>query len=161
MTTDARPIVRVQDIVKDFRPGFGLKRHRVLHGVTFDVQPGEIFGFVGPNGAGKTTMLKLLMGLIRPTSGRATILGHDVGESEFRQDVGFLPENPYFYSFLTAREILDFYARLGGVPASERAQRVERLLGIVNRLVHAFDHVLEGFDEFFAVANVHGSINSA
>ncbi|MCR9097363.1 MAG: ABC transporter ATP-binding protein [bacterium] len=146
MTDRGNEIVRVRGIVKDFRPGFGLRRKRVLHGVTFDVQDNEIFGFVGPNGAGKTTTLKVLMGLIRPTEGGARILGCDVGESEFRHQVGFLPENPYFYPFLTAREILDFYARLSGVPASERAARVDRLLGVVN-LGHAMDARLRTFSK--------------
>ena len=87
-------IVRVDGVVKDFRPGFGLRRKRVLHGISFAVQEGEIFGFVGPNGAGKTTTLKILMGLIRPSAGRARVLGHDVGETAYRRQVGFLPENP-------------------------------------------------------------------
>lgn len=146
MTDRGNEIVRVQGVVKDFRPGFGLRRKRVLHGVTFDVQENEIFGFVGPNGAGKTTTLKILMGLIRPTEGRARILGSDVFESEFRHQIGFLPENPYFYPFLTAREILDFYARLSGVSASDRAQRVDRLLGVVN-LGHAMDARLRTFSK--------------
>ena len=146
MTDEREAIVRVCDVVKDFRPGFGLRRKRVLHGVTFDVHENEIFGFVGPNGAGKTTTLKVLMGLIRATEGSASILGCDVAESEFRHQVGFLPENPYFYPFLTAREILDFYARLSGVPASERARRVDQLLGTVN-LGHAMDARLKTFSK--------------
>jgi len=129
---ERREVVRVQGVVKDFRPGFGLRRKRVLHGVTFEVQEGEIFGFVGPNGAGKTTTLKILMGLIRPTEGSASILGCDVAESGFRNQIGFLPENPYFYPFLTAREILDFYARLCGVDSARRAARVDELLEVVN-----------------------------
>ncbi len=143
---DRSSIVHVEGIVKDFRPGFGLRRKRVLHGVTFDVREGEIFGFVGPNGAGKTTTLKVLMGLIQPTAGRASILGYDVRESGFRQQIGFLPENPYFYSFLTAREILDFYARLSGVPAGVREERVEQLLDRVN-LTHAMDARLRTFSK--------------
>lgn len=143
---DRREIVCVDGVIKDFRPGFGLRRKRVLHGVTFDVLDNEIFGFVGPNGAGKTTTLKILMGLIKPTEGSASILGSDVSESEFRHQIGFLPENPYFYPFLTAREILDFYARLSGVAASERAQRVDQLLGIVN-LGHAMDARLKTFSK--------------
>jgi len=131
MSATAPPIVRIQDIVKDFRPGLGLKRRRVLHGISFAVREGEIFGFVGPNGAGKTTTLKVLMGLIRPTAGAATILGHDVGETSFRRHVGFLPENPYFYDFLTGREILGFYARLSGVPRSRLPSRVDALLAWV------------------------------
>ena len=146
MSFGSREIVRVEGVVKDFRPGFGLRRKRVLHGVTFEVLDNEIFGFVGPNGAGKTTTLKILMGLIRPTEGRASILGCDVEESKFRHQIGFLPENPYFYPFLTAREILDFYARLSGVAGSERARRVERLLDLVN-LGHAMDARLRTFSK--------------
>jgi ABC-2 type transport system ATP-binding protein len=126
--SERRPIVHVDGIVKDFRPGFGLRRKRVLHGISFDVREGEIFGFVGPNGAGKTTTLKILMGLIGATAGRARILGSDVRETAFRRHVGFLPENPYFYDYLTGREILRFYARLSGVPRSRREQRVGELL---------------------------------
>ncbi len=119
-------IVRVEELVKDFRPGFGLRRKRVLHGISFEVRRGEIFGFIGPNGAGKTTTLKILMGLIRATSGRASIMGHDVGETDFRRHVGFLPESPYFYDFLTGREILRFYGRLCGMRREER--RIDELL---------------------------------
>ena len=143
---DRRPVVCVRKLVKDFRPGFGLRRKRVLHDVTFDVHEGEIFGFVGPNGAGKTTTLKVLMGLIRATEGSASILGCDVQESEFRHQIGFLPENPYFYPYLTAREILDFYARLSGVSAGGRARRVEELLELVH-LGHAADARLRTFSK--------------
>ena len=139
-------IVHVCDVVKDFRPGFGLRKKRVLHGVSFNVHEGEIFGFVGPNGAGKTTTLKILMGLIRPTEGSASILGRDVAESEFRDQIGFLPENPYFYPYLTAREILDFYARLSGVASTGRAARVDELLEMVN-LSHAADARLRTFSK--------------
>ena len=122
---------------------------------------GEIFGFVGPNGAGKTTTLKVLMGLIRATSGGATILGHDVAETEFRRHVGFLPENPYFYDYLTGRETLEFYARLSGVPAAERARRVETLLDWVS-LTQAADARLRTYSKGMlqrvgiAQALVHG-----
>ncbi len=139
-------IVRVENIVKDFRPGFGLRRKRVLHGISFEVQEGEIFGFVGPNGAGKTTMLKILMGLIRADEGRASILGSDVGETAFRRHVGFLPENPYFYDYLTGRELLHFYARLSGVTADRRAGRVDALLCLVG-LSHASDARLRTYSK--------------
>ena len=143
---ERRQIVRVENVVKDFRPGFGLRRKRVLHGVTFEVFDGEIFGFVGPNGAGKTTTLKVLMGLIRPTEGTASILGRDVEESDFRDQIGFLPENPYFYPYLSAREILDFYARLCGVDSSRRAGRVEELLEMLH-LTHSADARLQTFSK--------------
>lgn len=128
-------IVQVDGLVKDFRPGFGLRRKRVLHGISFDVHRGEVFGFIGPNGAGKTTTLKVLMGLIRASAGRATILGHDVRETAFRHHVGFLPESPYFYDFLTGREILRFYGKLAGAH-DRRDRRVDELLDWVG-LSHA------------------------
>ena len=145
MSGETREVVRLDDVVKDFRPGFGLTRKRVLHGISFSVCEGEIFGFVGPNGAGKTTTLKILMGLVRATSGTASILGHDVGESDYRRHIGFLPENPYFYDFLTGREFLHFYARLSGVAAG-RADRVETLLQWVN-LVEAGDARLRTYSK--------------
>jgi len=123
-----REIVRVENIVKDVRPGFGVRKKRILHGISFSVKENEIFGFVGPNGAGKTTTLKVLMGLIRATSGEASILGHAVHETAFRREVGFLPENPYFYGYLSSREILRFYARLAGVERQRREARIEQLL---------------------------------
>ncbi len=144
--SEREAVVSVREIVKDFRPGLGLRTKRVLHGVSFDVHQGEIFGFVGPNGAGKTTTLKVLMGLIKATSGEASILGHDVNESAYRNHIGFLPENPYFYTYLTAREILDFYAKLTGVSADLRKQRVELLLDWVG-LTHAADARLRTYSK--------------
>ena len=129
-------IVTVEKVIKDFRPGFGLRKKRVLHGISLGVREGEIFGFVGPNGAGKTTTLKILLGLISASAGRATILGHDVQESGFRRQIGFLPENPYFHEFLTGREFLRFYARLASVPRGRREERIQELLGWVG-LSHA------------------------
>ena len=120
--------VHVEGIVKDFRPGFGLRTKRVLHGLSFQVPAGEIFGFVGPNGAGKTTTLKVLMGLVRPTAGSASILGCNVRTTESRRHVGFLPENPYFHDVLSGRELLHFHAKLAGVSRAARAKRVDLLL---------------------------------
>jgi ABC-2 type transport system ATP-binding protein len=142
----SEPVVWVRDIVKDFRPGFGIRKKRVLHGIGFSVARGEIFGFVGPNGAGKTTTLKILLGLIHATSGEASILGHGVNETAFRRQIGFLPENPYFYDFLTGREILAFYARLSGVPGSQRDRRVGDLLERVG-LAHAADARLRTYSK--------------
>jgi ABC-2 type transport system ATP-binding protein len=146
MTDDATQIVEVDGIVKDYRPGFGVRRKRVLHGVSFTVRQGEIYGFVGPNGAGKTTTLKVLIGLIRATAGSARILGCDVGRNDFRQHIGFLPENPYFYTYLTAREILRFYARLSGVDAARREARVGELIERVG-LEHAADARLRTYSK--------------
>jgi ABC-2 type transport system ATP-binding protein len=121
-------VIRVENVTKDVRPGFGLRKKRILHDISLSVEQGEIFGFVGPNGAGKTTTMKILMGLIRPTGGRATILGHEVGETAFHEEIGFLPEHPSFYDYLTGREILNFYARLSGMESAERRARVDLLL---------------------------------
>lgn len=139
-------VVKVDTLVKDFPPNFGFKAKRVLHGVSFEVYRGEIFGFVGPNGAGKTTTLKTLMGLIRPTEGRAEILGHDVRETDFRRHVGFLPEAPYFYDYLSGREFLRFYAKVCGVAASTRAARIDELLDWVG-LSHAGEARLRTFSK--------------
>ncbi len=128
MTSDPDVVVDVRDVCKDFPVGMGFRKKRVLDGISFQVRKGEIFGFVGPNGAGKTTTLKILMGLIRPTEGGAQILGHDVSETGFREHIGFLPENPYFYDYLTGREFLRFYAELCGVPRGERRGRIATLL---------------------------------
>jgi ABC-2 type transport system ATP-binding protein len=144
--TAGSEIVRVNGLVKDFRPGFGLRRKRVLHGISFGVRQGEIFGFIGPNGAGKTTTLKVLMGLIRPSAGEASILGHDVRETAFRRHVGFLPENPWFYDFLTGREFLRFYARVSGVARGAREARIAELLAKVG-LADAADQRLRTYSK--------------
>ena len=102
--------------------------YTAVQGLDLSVGKADICGFIGPNGAGKTTTLKILMGLIRADAGRASVLGHDVRETEFRRHVGFLPEAPYFYDHLTGREVLDFYARVCGVPKAPRARRIETLL---------------------------------
>jgi ABC-2 type transport system ATP-binding protein len=139
-------IVRVEGLVKDFRTGLGLKKRRVLHGISFEVRRGEAFGFIGPNGAGKTTTLKVLMGLIRASAGRAQLLGHDVGDSSYRRQIGFAPESPYFYDFLTGREILSFYARLCDVPQERIGARVDEVLAQVG-LSHAGDVRLRAYSK--------------
>ena len=109
--------------------GFWRKRPKcALSPLHLTVEEGEIFGFLGPNGAGKTTTLKLLMGLIFPTSGSARILGRDWTDPEVKAQIGFLPEQPYFYDHLTAHELLNYYAQLSGVPAKERSRRVKATL---------------------------------
>jgi ABC-2 type transport system ATP-binding protein len=92
------------------------------------VESGEIFGFLGPNGAGKTTTLKMLMGLIFPTGGSARILGLDMNDPKVKAQIGFLPEQPYFYDYLTAQELLDYYGQLSGMPSADRGKKVEAVL---------------------------------
>jgi ABC-2 type transport system ATP-binding protein len=123
------PAIHIQDLTKDYPVGFWRKRpYRALDRLTLNVEPGEVFGFLGPNGAGKTTTLKLLMQLVYPTSGTATILGRPVGDLDVRRRIGYLPENPYFYDNLTAEELLDYFAALFDMPRAERKARVTSLL---------------------------------
>lgn len=121
--------IETHELSKDFLTGFWRPRpYRALDRLTLSVDQGEIFGFLGPNGAGKSTTLKLLMQLIYPTSGSATILGRPAGELAVKQRVGFLPENPYFYDHLTAEELLTYFARLFGLRGADAAARVARVL---------------------------------
>src|SRR5207302_517879 len=101
---------------------------RALRPLHLAVEEGEIFGFLGPNGAGKTTTLKLLMGLVSPTAGSARILGIDANDPRVKAQIGFLPEQPYFYDYLTARELLEYCAHLSGVPARQHKRRVAAVL---------------------------------
>jgi ABC-2 type transport system ATP-binding protein len=121
--------IRTEGLTKDFSIGFWRPRpYRALDGLTLEVAKGETFGFLGPNGAGKTTTLKLLMQLIYPTSGIAEILGKPVGDVDVKRHIGYLPESPYFYDYLTAEELLDYFARLFGYGSVERRTRVSALL---------------------------------
>jgi ABC-2 type transport system ATP-binding protein len=123
---------------KSYKVGFWRKHERAaLSPLTLAVEEGEVFGYLGPNGAGKTTTLKLLMGLIYPTSGTATILGRPLDDPKMKTQIGFLPEQPYFYDHLTARELLTYLASLSGVPAGDRGRRVERVLDRVGIREHA------------------------
>ena len=124
-------VLKTEGLTKEYRTGFWRTRVRVLHDLNLEVHQGEIFGYLGPNGAGKTTTLKLLMGLIYPTAGRASILGRDVQDVAVKAQVGFLPENPYFYDYLTGREFLHFYGQLFGLPYRDRRQRIDELLDAV------------------------------
>ena len=124
--------VRLHDLTKDFTVGFWRPRpFRALHGVSLDVEPGEVLGYLGPNGAGKTTTLKLLMQLIYPTSGHAEILGRPAGDVEVKRRIGFLPETPYFYDNLTAEELLNYFARLFGYDAADARRRTSDMLDCV------------------------------
>src|SRR5262252_4458348 len=124
--------IEIDKLEKSYSVGLWRKRPRVaLRPLNLHVEESEVFGFLGPNGAGKTTTLKLLMGLVFPTAGSARILGMEVDDPIVKAQVGFLPEQPYFYDYLTAKELLEYYARLSGVPAKERTARVEKMLARV------------------------------
>jgi ABC-2 type transport system ATP-binding protein len=123
------PALATFELTKDFASGFWRKKpYRALDRLTLEVAPGEVFGFLGPNGAGKTTTLKLLMQLVFPTSGRAELLGQPIGDRSVKRRIGYLPEQPYFYDYLTAEELLSYFAALFGYRAADRRQRVDRLL---------------------------------
>jgi ABC-2 type transport system ATP-binding protein len=121
--------VRTEALTKHYPVGFWRPRSYVaLDALTLDVRQGEVFGFLGPNGAGKTTTLKLLMQLTYPSSGRAEILGKPVGDVSVKRRIGYLPENPYFYDYLSAEELLQYFAGLFGYGAADRRRLVATLL---------------------------------
>jgi ABC-2 type transport system ATP-binding protein len=121
--------IRAEALTKDFSVGFWRPRpYRALDGLNLDVGQGETFGFLGPNGAGKTTTLKLLMQLIFPTSGVAEILGRPAGDTAVKHRIGFLPESPYFYDYLTAEELLAYFASLLGIARVDARKRIASLL---------------------------------
>jgi ABC-2 type transport system ATP-binding protein len=121
--------IQIESLVKVFQVGFWKKRPvRALDDVTLRVEQGEIFGFLGPNGAGKTTTLKILMDLLRPTSGSTRILGEPSGSVSMRQRIGYLPENPYFYDYLTAEELLTYVGKLFGIRQPALSRKVTALL---------------------------------
>lgn len=130
--TDSNIVIEINNLTKDYEVGFlKKKRVRALDDLSLEVKRGEIFGFLGPNGAGKTTTLKLLMQLIYPTSGSARILGHSIADVSTRARIGYLPENPYFYDYLSGRELLEYTAALFGITPSEAEVRSNELLGQV------------------------------
>ena len=123
------PAIEILGLTKDYPVGFWRKRmRRSLDSLSLQVEEGEVFGFLGPNGAGKTTTLKLLMGLIFPTSGTARVRGRSIDGVSMHREIGYLPEQPYFYDYLSARELLDYYSRFHGFTSAERRLRVERSL---------------------------------
>jgi ABC-2 type transport system ATP-binding protein len=125
--TDAA--IQIENLTKDYPHGFlNLKTKRSLESLTMRIEEGEVFGFLGPNGAGKSTTIKLLVGLIFPTAGTAHILGKPISDISMHQDIGYLPEQPYFYDYLTAAELLDYFARFHDLRGADRRERVDRML---------------------------------
>lgn len=123
------PAIEILGLTKDYPVGFWRKRmRRSLDNLTLQVEEGEVFGFLGPNGAGKTTTLKLITGLIFPTAGTARVRGRSIDDVGMHREIGYLPEQPYFYDYLTARELLDYYGHFANFSKAERRERVARLL---------------------------------
>jgi len=140
--------IRTEGLTKHYTVGFWRPRPYVaLDGLSLEVAPAEIFGFLGPNGAGKTTTLKLLMQLVYPTSGAAWILGKPVGDLDVKRRIGYLPENPYFYDYLTAREFLSYCGQLFGQDRHARERRTADLLTRVNLEKKSWDRQLRKFSK--------------
>jgi len=142
------PVIEINNLIKDYEVGFWRKRKvRALDGVSLTVEPHQVFGFLGANGAGKTTTLKLLMRLIFPTGGSARILGCDISDISMHERIGYLPENPYFYDYLTAREFLNYCGELFGLDQTIRAKRTDQLLVRVNLDRKSWDRQLRKFSK--------------
>src|ERR1700681_3856993 len=121
--------IDIVGLEKTYSVGFWRKKPKcALKPLHLRIEEGEIFGFLGPNGAGKTTTLKMLMGLVYPTAGSAQILGMEINDPRMKAQIGFLPEQPYFYDYLTAGEFLNYYAQLSGVAAGDRERKVREVL---------------------------------
>lgn len=139
--------IRIEGLTKVFNPGWiGKSSVKTLTGLSLTVKKGEIYGFLGPNGSGKTTTIKILMGLMRADSGTAEVFGLPVGSKEARRRVGFLPEGPYFYNYLTAQEFLMFYGHLAGLHHKTLLHRIDALLELVG-MTHARHRQLRKFSK--------------
>lgn len=146
MKMTCEQIVRIEHLSKVFRVGFWGRRVTAVDDLSLEVQQGEIYGFLGPNGAGKTTTIKMLMGLIYPSSGAASLFGRPIGDQIAKAKVGFLPESPYFYDYLTSREFLRFYGHLFGLLGRTLEKRIDELLELVG-MTHARDLQLRKFSK--------------
>jgi ABC-2 type transport system ATP-binding protein len=143
MTT---PAVRIENLTKIFPVPLRRQRVTAVRNISFEVRPGEVYGLLGPNGSGKSTTLKILLGLVTPNQGRAIIFGQDSRDYHSRRDVGFLPENPYFYKFLTAAETLRFYGKVCGMGGTILNKRIDELIHLVG-LEDARDRRIGGFSK--------------
>jgi ABC-2 type transport system ATP-binding protein len=142
----SQPAVALAGITKVFPVPFQRRSVVAVRDLDLEVAPGQIYGLLGPNGSGKSTTLKIILGLVTPTRGRAQIFGRDSDEVASRESVGFLPENPYFYKFLTGGETLQFYGKLCGLRGSALKRRVEEMLALVG-LTSARDRRLAGYSK--------------
>ena len=140
------PAVQIENISKFFPVPLRRQRVQAVKNLSLVVEPGQVYGLLGPNGCGKSTTLKILLGLVTPDSGSARIFGADCRSYRSRREVGFLPENPYFYKFLTAAETLRFYGKVCGIPARDLSKRIPELLDLVG-LADATDRRVGGFSK--------------
>ena len=139
-------LIEVKDFAKTFYVGFFRRKSVAARSISFDVRPGEIFGFLGPNGAGKTTTIKAILGLIRADKGSLRVLNHPPESMEWRHDVGYMPEHPTFYDYLTGREVVTWFGMLSGLNRVDAGERAARLLDRVG-LSHALDRRLRGYSK--------------
>jgi len=149
------PVVELRGLTKVYRGHLGIGRSLGLDGLDLSVEPGQVFGLLGPNGAGKTTTLKLILGLLRADRGEVRLFGRPASDAAVRARLGYLPENPYFYDYLTAEEFLDFYGRLQGIPRAERRARVQASLarvGLAERSSTALRKFSKGMVQRLGVA---------
>ena len=143
MTT---PAISIRNLTKVFPIPFRRDRVVAVKDLSLDVEPGQVYGLLGPNGSGKSTTMKIVLGLVSPTAGATQIFGRDSSEVESREEVGFLPENPYFYKFLTGEETLHFFGKLCGLRGAKLRERASELLALV-RLENARDRRLGGYSK--------------
>ncbi|MDQ3002165.1 MAG: ABC transporter ATP-binding protein [Fibrobacterota bacterium] len=140
-------MIQVEDLRKTYRIGFWRKSVDALRGVSLQVNDGDLYGFIGPNGAGKSTTIKILLGLLKPDSGSATLMGMSAGTPRSREKVGFLPEHPYFYDYLTGREFLWFYGQLSGLGWGDLKKRVDEVADLVSFRPEAMDRKLRTYSK--------------
>ncbi len=140
------PAISIRNLTKVFHVPFKKERLVAVRDLSLDVLPGQVYGLLGPNGSGKSTTMKIVLGLVSPTRGQTTIFGRDSTEVSSREDVGFLPENPYFYKFLTGEETLRFYGKICGLGGAKLRSRSMELLELVG-LKHAKDRRLGGYSK--------------
>lgn len=140
------PAISIKNLTKIYPIPFKREKVTAVKDLTLSVEPGQVYGLLGPNGSGKSTAMKIVLGLVSPTSGSTEIFGHDSTLVESREAVGFLPENPYFYKYLTGEETLHFYGKLCGITGTKLRERSKELLKLVG-LENAADRRLGGYSK--------------
>ena len=149
MKTEKQPIVQINNLTKIFRDFWHRQKVRAVNDLSLDIYPGEIFGLLGPNGSGKSTTIKILLGLLHPSSGNITVLNSQPHEVATKSEIGYLPEESHLYKHLTARESLDFYGKLFNIKKADRLKRIDELLDMVG-LTHAADRMIGEFSKGMA-----------
>ena len=146
MAHTTQPAVLVENLTKVFVSPIAREKIPAVVDLSFRIEEGEVYGLIGPNGSGKSTTMKVILGLVKATSGSTSVFGIDSGKVGSRRDVGFLPENPYFYKHLTGFETLKFYGKLCGLTKDELGERIPNLLKMVN-LTEAADRPISGYSK--------------